>query len=40
VAPENEGGKVIYNIEAENKKGDKYKLNIREDGVLLSKKKV
>jgi len=39
IAKEEKGGKVIYNIEAENGKGDKYKLKIREDGVLLSKKK-
>jgi len=39
IRKEEKGGKVIYNIEAENGKGDKYKLKIREDGVLLSKKK-
>lgn len=30
---------VIYNIEAENQKGDKYRLEIRDDGNLVSKKK-
>ena len=31
---------VIYNIEAENERGEKYELRIREDGNLLSKKKI
>jgi len=40
IVKEEKGGKMIYNIEAENKKGDKYKLKIREDGSLVSKKKI
>ncbi len=31
---------AIYNIEAKNKKGDKYRLEIQEDGSVLSKKKI
>ncbi len=31
---------AIYNIEAEDKKGDKYELEIRDDGSLMSKKKI
>jgi len=40
IRKEKKDGKVIYNIEAENGKGDKYKLKIREDGNLLSKKNI
>jgi hypothetical protein len=31
---------VIYNIKAENKKGEKYELGVKDDGSVLSKSKV
>jgi hypothetical protein len=40
IVKEAKSGKVIYNIEAENKNGDKYELAIRDDGSLVSKKKI
>jgi len=33
-------GGAIYRIEAKNKKGDKYRLEIRNDGKLMNKKKI
>jgi hypothetical protein len=40
ISKEEKNGKILYNIEAENTRGDKYKLKIREDGSLVSKKKI
>jgi hypothetical protein len=40
IMKEEKGGKVIYNIEAENTRGDKYELTVRDDGSLVSKKKI
>ncbi len=40
IVKEAKGGKVIYYIEVENTRGDKYRLQISEDGSLVSKKKV
>ncbi len=40
IEKEEKGGKVVYNIEAENTKGEKYRLKIQKDGSLLSKEKI
>jgi hypothetical protein len=40
IKKEEKGGKVIYNIEAENTRGEKYRLKIQKDGSLLSKNKI
>ncbi len=40
IMEEAKGDKVIYNIETENTGGDKYELEVRDDGKLESKKKI
>jgi len=40
IKKEAKGGKVVYDVEAENTKGDKYKLAVRDNGSLVSKKKI